>query len=174
MIAYDILAKADPSQDHEQLLQPAPTYSGLYDTSDLKGVRIGVFKQWNADAHKEVQLDVKEALDDLVKRGAELVPNTFPPQHRLSLPLNGDRPGHSHGFSWSIMNTLILPRQGLTPKDYIAAQVARQRHKLTFLVTPATGEVAPLRFMRPERIPRQASLTCRRQRVQDSILKQRV
>lgn len=101
---------------------PPPAHlAGASDCADLKGVRLGIFRDYFNDGTFEVVSASERALDKLVARGAELVNITIPNLLGLSL---------AHGlaisseFAWSHDRDLHSGWE-LEPSTFIQLAIGR-------------------------------------------------
>jgi Asp-tRNA(Asn)/Glu-tRNA(Gln) amidotransferase A subunit family amidase len=75
-LVYSIIAGPDP-KDPNTLMQPPVILQG-WNTPDLKGLRFGIYPEWNEHADPEVVLVYKEMLAKLEQLGAEIIEIEIP------------------------------------------------------------------------------------------------
>jgi Asp-tRNA(Asn)/Glu-tRNA(Gln) amidotransferase A subunit family amidase len=161
MATYAVIAGPDPA-DAASLHQPAPHLDG-WETPHLKGLRLGLFEPWFADAEPAVVAECRLVLDALRDAGAEIVPIDLQELGLMSvahtvtivsemLSEHGDMlRRHPERFGHDVRLSMQLASH-FSAGDYVLAQ--RHRSRLTRLfaevlqgvdaiVTPTTGCVAP-------------------------------
>ena len=168
--AHAYLAMGEPVEKHafsldhgEQGLPPAHV-EGFEDVDDLKGLRLGIFKDHFNDGDPEIVEAVKKVIDDLTNRGAEVVEIEIPHLRSLSLAHGiyiasefalGQEWKYQNG--WNLEpNTRITLGIGktVTATEALSANKLRgwareylrdlfEKHHLTSIVSPTTGSVAP-------------------------------
>ncbi|CAE7530482.1 FAAH, partial [Symbiodinium microadriaticum] len=144
---------------------PPPHVSGFTDIKDLSDVRLGVFDEWFNDADLEVVSACRSAINELIKRGATIVPISIPHLQWMSLShgikiasefsLAFDEIYHS---DWSILepNTQVTIGIGKTVSalEVLSAEKIRawtfhymrdlyKTHNLTAIATPTVGVLPP-------------------------------
>jgi Asp-tRNA(Asn)/Glu-tRNA(Gln) amidotransferase A subunit family amidase len=161
-LAYLAMAGPDPA-DPRTLSQPPPHVDGLLQ-DDLRGVTLGVYRDWFEDADEAIVTACREQLARYRDAGAEVRELILPDLELVSLAhlvligvemaetqleaYDGDRRRFSHETRVS----MALSR-GLKATDYVRALRLRSRLRrqwldatagLDALITPATGMTAPL------------------------------
>jgi Asp-tRNA(Asn)/Glu-tRNA(Gln) amidotransferase A subunit family amidase len=161
MAAYAVIAGPDPA-DPATRHQPLPHLDG-WDTPHLKGLRLGLYEPWFADADPAIVAACRRLLDALREAGAEVVPVELPElgllsvahtvtivaemlsEHGEMLRRQPDRFGHDVRLSLQLASHF-------SAGDYVLAQRHRARltryfaeslQQVDAIVTPTTGCVAP-------------------------------
>jgi Asp-tRNA(Asn)/Glu-tRNA(Gln) amidotransferase A subunit family amidase len=166
MAAYAVIAGPDPA-DPVSLHQPPPHLDG-WDTPHLKGLKLGLYEPWFADADPAIVAACRRLLDALREAGAEVVPVDLPELGLLSvahtvtivsemLSEHGDTlRNQPERFGHDVRLSLRLASY-FSSGDYVLAQRHRARltrhlaealQQVDVIVTPTTGCVAPL--IRPD------------------------
>jgi Asp-tRNA(Asn)/Glu-tRNA(Gln) amidotransferase A subunit family amidase len=160
-MVYQVIAGPDPSQPISQQ-QPPVTLEG-WNTPDLKGVRIGVFPDWNLHASPEIVAMNEKMIAEFEKSGAEVVKVTIPEldamrvAHAVTILSEmatsmRNYPENWKDFSGNTRLSLVLG-QVMTAHDYLQAQRMRTRAMQIFakvyrdvdvILTPATALTAPI------------------------------
>jgi Asp-tRNA(Asn)/Glu-tRNA(Gln) amidotransferase A subunit family amidase len=159
-LLYACIAGPDPA-DRNTLGQP-PIRSEQYDGT-LRGIRLGIYRDWFNDADPEVVATCERLVKALVPLGIEIVEIVIPDLQMIaiafgltilsemaaSMSIHEER--HRCDFGW--MTREMLAIVGNTrPSDYVIAQRVRTRALRNFLsaldnvsaiVTPATAVTAP-------------------------------
>lgn len=159
-LAYMAIAGPDP-RDPATTGQPAPAV-GDFTSGDLTGIRLGVFRPWFEDADPPVVAACRAMLEQLVDRGATVVPIELPELaamsavHTFTIGLEmfagyqQEVATQRRSFSLEARINFALLRH-LSPTDYIQAQRHRVRlcrqfarvfDQVDAIVTPATACVA--------------------------------
>jgi Asp-tRNA(Asn)/Glu-tRNA(Gln) amidotransferase A subunit family amidase len=159
-LLYSAIAGPDPMDPNTQS-QP-PVQVGAYDGS-LKGVRIGVYRDWFSDAASDAGAACDQLLEQFARLGAELVEVVIPDlrliavAHGLTIltemAANMDRYDHQHGRDFGLTTRLMLANvRTMRSSDYVQAQRIRTRaiehfrlaHSLADVnATPTTPMTAP-------------------------------
>ena len=90
-LAYAVMSPSAPNHFYSQLYggngcaPPVPHLHAFTSTSDLSGVRLGMFREWFSDASPAIVNACDRAVDFLVSRGAEVVPIAIPHLKELSM-----------------------------------------------------------------------------------------
>ena len=160
-MVYQVIAGPDPSQPLSQQ-QPPVTLEG-WNTPDLKGVRIGIFPDWNHHANCEIVEMNEKMIAEFEKGGAEVVKVTIPEldamrvAHAVTILSEmatsmRNYPEHWKDFAGNTRLSLVLG-QVMTAHDYLQAQRMRTRAMQIFakvysdvdvILTPATALTAPI------------------------------
>jgi len=159
-LLYAAMAGRD-SADPNTLGQPPVSFDRFDGT--LRGIRLGVYRDWFDDADAEVVTTCKRLVEALVGLGAEIVEITIPELHLTSLAfgltiltemaasMSVHEAEHHRDFGWTTRQMLALVRN-LRPSDYVIAQRVRTRALYNFLsaldrvsaiVTPTTALTVP-------------------------------
>jgi Asp-tRNA(Asn)/Glu-tRNA(Gln) amidotransferase A subunit family amidase len=167
-LAVAYLSMAGPDETEPMTTgQPMPHAAFFHDTSDLEGLRIGVFHEWNADASAEVRSTVAGFVKQLQAAGAEVVPIVIPNLHVITrahaMTITSEMatallqyPNNQHDFNPDTQSIVAIGAQ-VSSVEYIGSQKIRTFLMETLddifqdidaIVTPATGIVAP--YFRPE------------------------
>jgi Asp-tRNA(Asn)/Glu-tRNA(Gln) amidotransferase A subunit family amidase len=150
----------DP-KDEQSLRQPTPTLDGFL--ADVEGLKIGVYEEWFHDARHEVVATTTALLEELEKRGAQIVPVTIPELDSLRMALlvtitsemrhalETAYRDHRSDFGNEARANLALARY-ITTSDYIKAQQVRRRmlghferafDTVDLIATPTTANLPP-------------------------------
>lgn len=160
-MVYQVIAGPDPSQPLSQQ-QPPVTLEG-WNTPDLKGVRIGIFPDWNHHASREIVEMNEKMIAEFEKSGAEVVKVTIPEldamrvAHAITIlsemaTCMQNYPENWKDFAGNTRLSLVLG-QVMTAHDYLQAQRMRTRAMQIFarvyrdvdvILTPATALTAPI------------------------------
>ena len=160
-LAYAIIAGPDPA-DHRTLAQP-PVDLGDWARRDLRGLRLGVYREWFAHAAPDVVGACETALERLVEAGASLVEIEVPGLDAMRIAhvitivseedaFMRDRPGMIRKLGAPTRVTRCLA-EGFTAADYVQAQRVRALAISTFesilakvdaILTPTSGITAPV------------------------------
>jgi Asp-tRNA(Asn)/Glu-tRNA(Gln) amidotransferase A subunit family amidase len=165
-LAYAVIAGPDP-RDASSQHQPPPRLDGL-DQPDLKGLTMGVYREWFAHADPQIVAACEEMLKKLGAKVKEIeIPELYAAYiaHGLTI-LSEMSSGVSRydtarrdAFSAPTRLSLALIRAGM-PSDYVQAQRVRTRTMAHFaaaleevdvIVTPTTAISAPA--YRPDVLP---------------------
>lgn len=159
-LAYGIMAGPD-THDPNSDAQPPVTLDDLTAT-DLKGVRLGIFRPWFEHAEEAVVAACDAAVQRLVSRGAEVVPIVIPDLDLLrsahlvtittemTTSLERDYGSKRTALGHDTRLNVALARR-MTGRDYVQAQRLRPQILAHFqralatcdvIVTPTTGCVA--------------------------------
>jgi Asp-tRNA(Asn)/Glu-tRNA(Gln) amidotransferase A subunit family amidase len=160
-LTYALIAGSDPRDPNSQK-QPPPSLDGLGDTN-VRGLRIGIFRPWFEHASAEVVERCRGALKVLEERGATLVDVEIPDlewgriAHAVTIiseMATGVDPydrEHRTEYAPAVRLTLALARV-LNNRDYIRAQQVRTRlsnhfrrafEQVDVIATPTTATTAP-------------------------------
>ncbi|KAI8809954.1 Asp-tRNAAsn/Glu-tRNAGln amidotransferase A subunit and related amidase [Cladochytrium replicatum] len=155
-LAYAGMAGPDP-EDANTLIQPPVSISSFNNIKDLSDVRIGVYWPYFNDASKPIVAACKAALDELINRGATLVPITLPNleplrvAHLITIITEMRAAAQPLGLSklsYPTRANLISTAAGLQAYDYVLAQRERAEgtkmlqkvfETVDAIVTPTTG-----------------------------------
>lgn len=160
-LTYALIAGPDP-RDPTSLHQPLPALRG-WDDLNLKGLKLGVYREWFRHADAEVVAACEAMLGKYEKMGCEIVeiviPNleanriahsvTITSEMAQAMHATYDEHHKEHGLDVRVV--LALARQ-FTATDYITAQRIRTRmirhfknafQQADMILTPATGIAAP-------------------------------
>lgn len=161
-LGYSLIAGPDPQDDNSRG-HPPPVLSALA-SSDLKGVRLGVYSDWFDDADPAVAVACRTVLARLEDAGATIVEIEIPELallrtvHLVTIVSEMAAAhelyyrAHRKDYGLDVRMNLALARR-LTARDYVHAQRLRTRvnryffeqlHKVHAIVTPTTGTTAPL------------------------------
>ncbi len=158
-LVYQIVAGPDPAEPLT-LQQPPVTIEG-WNTPDLKGVRIGLYRDWFDHADREVVEANQKMVAEFEKAGATLIAVTIPELDAMRIAhvvailsemaaCMENYPEHRGDFAASTRLNLVLGRV-MSSRDYIQAQRMRTRAMQIFakvyrdvdvLLTPATALAA--------------------------------
>lgn len=162
--ALGYLAMAGPDPEDPKSLSQPPVHLDGFLRDDLRGVTLGVYRDWFDDAHPDVVSANRAMLRNLELAGAEVREVTLPDLELISLAhlvLIGVEMAASQNrayeadkrvFSHESRVGMALSR-GLKATDYVHARRLRARlisswldatAGLDAIVTPATGVTAPL------------------------------
>ncbi|MFK7930230.1 MAG: amidase [Myxococcota bacterium] len=160
-LAYLAMAGPDP-RDAKTLHQP-PVHLSDWERDDLRGVTLGVYREWFEDADPEIVSACKDQVRRLEDAGAEIRRITLPDMELLTLAhlvLIGVEAAESQlkyyaedhrRYSHESRMSMALSR-GLRATDYVHArrvrtvlidQWLRAMAGVDAIVTPATGVTAP-------------------------------
>ena len=147
--------------DPNTLGQPPVSFE-RYDGA-LRGIRLGVYRDWFNDADAEVVATCERLVEALVRLGAEIVEIVIPDLNMISVAFNLTiltemaasmsihEAEHHCDFGWTTREMLAIIRN-TKPSDYVIAQRVRTRalrnflsalDKVSAIVTPATALTAP-------------------------------
>jgi Asp-tRNA(Asn)/Glu-tRNA(Gln) amidotransferase A subunit family amidase len=159
-LTYLVMSGPDP-KDEQSLRQPTPNLDGFL--SDVEGLKIGVYEEWFHDARHEVVATTTALLEELEKRGAQIVPVTIPELDSLRMALlvtitsemrhalETAYRDHRSDFGNEARANLALARY-ITTSDYIKAQQVRRRmlghferafDTVDLIATPTTANLPP-------------------------------
>lgn len=161
VLVYATIAGAD-KKDPNSIHQP-PLRLDHWNTEGLKGVRLGIFRQWFEHADSEVVKANQNMLQKFVNAGATLVEFEIGELEAMRIAHSviiltemaasmNDYPEHRKELSASTRLTLVLAR-ALTSHDYLQAQRLRTRAMRSFaqvfqdvdvILTPTTALTAPI------------------------------
>jgi Asp-tRNA(Asn)/Glu-tRNA(Gln) amidotransferase A subunit family amidase len=159
-IAYLCMAGPD-SGDENSLYQPAPVVEE-WKKSDLKGVKLGVYRPWFEHAGADIVKICSSLLEKLAIAGARVVDIVIPDLDTLRIAhvvtilgemaaAMSNYPENRRDFGAEVRVSLSLGRE-FTASDYIRAQRLRTRYMRIFkeiysevdaIITPATAITAP-------------------------------
>jgi Asp-tRNA(Asn)/Glu-tRNA(Gln) amidotransferase A subunit family amidase len=160
VIAYACMAGPD-AKEANSLHQPAVSIEG-WNKTDLKGLRLGIYKPWFEHATPEIVRACSALLEKLAAAGAQIkeiiIPglNTMRIAHVISIlgemaaSMNNYH-ANRRDFGAEVRVSLSLGRE-FSADDYLKAQRLRTRCISTFkevfnevdaIITPATGITAP-------------------------------
>ena len=161
-LAYAVMAGPD-LRDPNSLHQPLPTLEN-WDQLNLRGLKLGVYKQWFQHADPEVVAACETMLKRFTDMGAEIheiiIPDldlnrvaqvvTILVEMAQAMSYTYAEHHREHGLDARL--NLVLGH-AFTPQDYVLAQRARTRiinnfnhvlEEVDMILTPATGIAAPL------------------------------
>lgn len=160
-LTYALIAGPDP-KDPSSLHQPLPLLKG-WDDLNLKGLRLGVYRDWFRHAETEVVAACEAMLDEYEKMGCEIVEIVIPNleanrvAHSVTIltemaqAMHATYDEHHKEHALDVRINLALARQ-LSATDYVLAQRIRTRvmnhfkdafDKADMILTPTTGIAAP-------------------------------
>jgi Asp-tRNA(Asn)/Glu-tRNA(Gln) amidotransferase A subunit family amidase len=160
-VVYAIIAGPDPL-DPNTLHQPPVKMEG-WNNPDLRGLKLGLYREWFDHSTQDVRQVCHTLLDKLAQAGAEVVEVEVPEldemriAHVISIlgemaTSMANYPNHAKDLAASVRLTLRLGKE-FTAKDYLAAQRVRTRAMHIFsrvlaevdaIITPATAMTAPV------------------------------
>ena len=159
-LLYAAMAGRDAA-DPNTLGQPPVSFE-RYDGA-LRGIRLGVYRDWFNDADAEVVATCERLVEALVRLGAEIVEIVIPDLNLTSVAfsltilaemaasMSIHEAEHHCDFGWTTREMLAIVRN-TRPSDYVIAQRVRTRalrnflsalDKVSAIVTPATALTAP-------------------------------
>jgi Asp-tRNA(Asn)/Glu-tRNA(Gln) amidotransferase A subunit family amidase len=132
---YAAISGPDP-RDLNTRLQPPVRVEGF--DGSLKGVRVGVYRDWFSDARNEVVAPCEELLRQFVSLGAQLVDVTVPDLRLIAIAhavtihtemaANMERYDRWHRRDFSLTTRLMLANvRAIRSSDYVQAQRIRSR-----------------------------------------------
>jgi Asp-tRNA(Asn)/Glu-tRNA(Gln) amidotransferase A subunit family amidase len=159
-LLYAAVSGPDP-QDSNTQRQPPVQVDGL--NACLKGVRIGIYREWFRDAASEIVAACERLLKLFVRLGAELADVVIPDlrliaiAHGLTIHRemagNMERYDREHRRDFSLTTRLMLANvRAVPPSDYVQAQRMRTRAidhfrsaltRADVIATPTTPSTAP-------------------------------
>ena len=160
-MAYAVMAGSDPG-DPLSNMQPPVSVEG-FGSSDLEGIKLGVYRPWFGHATPHVVEACEKMLKALEKMGAEVRDVTIPELDLLRIAhaitivsemaacMDRYDDEHRKDFGLDVRINLALARS-FTARDYLKAQCARTRiighfdralAEVDAIVTPSTGCTAP-------------------------------
>ena len=160
-LAYAVISGSD-LRDPNSLHQPLPTLEG-WDKPDLRGIKLGVYKEWFQHADSEVAAacevmlkrftDMGAAIREIVIPDLELnrVAHTVTIVSEMVQAMSYTYPAHHREHGMDVRLNLALGR-AFNAQDYLLAQRARTRvinnfnralKDVDMILTPATGIAAP-------------------------------
>jgi Asp-tRNA(Asn)/Glu-tRNA(Gln) amidotransferase A subunit family amidase len=160
-LAYAVMAGPD-LRDPNSLHQPLPTLEG-WDKADLRGIKLGVYKEWFQHADPEVVAACEVMLKRFTDMGAEIreiaipdlelnrVAHTVTIVSEMVQAMSYTYPEHHREHGLDVRINLALGR-AFNAGDYLLAQRARTRIIRNFenalkdvdiILTPSTGIPAP-------------------------------
>ena len=160
-LAYAVMSGPD-LRDPNSLHQPLPTLEN-WDQPGLKGLKLGVYKQWFQHADPEIVAACETMLRRFADLGAEIREITIPDlelnrvAHSMTIlsemaqSMNYTYAGHHKQHGLDVRINLVLGRAA-TSQDYLLAQRARTRiiknfnqalEQVDMILTPSTAVVAP-------------------------------
>jgi Asp-tRNA(Asn)/Glu-tRNA(Gln) amidotransferase A subunit family amidase len=160
-LVYQIIAGPDPAEPLSQQ-QPPVTVDG-WDTPDLKGLRVGVFREWSQHASREIVEANEKMISEFEKSGALVTKVTIPEldamriAHAITIlsemsACMQNYPENWGDFAPSTQLSLVLGQE-MSSHDYIQAQRMRTRgmkifadvfEKVDVILTPTTALTAPV------------------------------
>lgn len=161
-LAYGVIAGPDP-KDLNSMPQPRPSLEG-FGQSDLRGVRVGVYRPWFEDADPAVVASCRSSLEILAAAGARICEIEIPELVLLravhlvtivsEMATAHDRyqAEHRRHYGADTRVSLALARM-LTARDYVHAQRIRTRllrhfdnalAEVDVIATPTSACTAPL------------------------------
>lgn len=160
-LVYALIAGPDP-QDPASLHQPLPSLKD-WDDLNLKGLKLGVYRDWFRHADTEVVAACEAMLEQYEKMGCEIVEIVIPNleanrvAHSVTIlsemaqAMSEFHAEHHKQHALDVRINLAMARQ-LSATDYIQAQRVRTRMMKHFenafqqadaILTPTTGIAAP-------------------------------
>jgi len=160
-LAYAVISGPD-LRDPNSLHQPLPTLEG-WDKLNLRGIKLGVYKEWFQHAEPEVVAACENMLKRFTDMGAEIIEVVIPDlelnriAHTVTIvsemvqAMSYTYPEHHREHGLDVRLTLALGR-AFTSCDYVLAQRARTRiinnfkrvlEQVDMILTPTTGIAAP-------------------------------
>ncbi len=160
-LTYAVIAGPDP-KDPTSLHQPLPSLKG-WDDLNLKGLKLGVYRDWFRHADAEVVAAGEAMLKQYEAMGCKLVEIVIPNleasriAHSVTIlsemaqALSTTYDEHHRNYGLDVRVNLALARQ-LSAMDYVMAQRIRTRmlkhfknafEQADMILTPATGVAAP-------------------------------
>jgi Asp-tRNA(Asn)/Glu-tRNA(Gln) amidotransferase A subunit family amidase len=148
-LVYLAITGPDPRDPNTQA-QPRAEVHGF--DGSLRGVRIGVFRDWFSDASREIAEACERLLGEFVRLGAEVVEVVIP-ELRLIAVAHGvtihaemaaamERYDRGHRRDFSLTTRLMLANaRALRSSDYVQAQRMRSRAIEHFRVALARADV---------------------------------
>jgi Asp-tRNA(Asn)/Glu-tRNA(Gln) amidotransferase A subunit family amidase len=153
-----VIAGPDPHDPYTRD-QPAPRVT----FGDLKGIRIGVYRDWFSDASSDVVAPCQQLLEAFVRAGALLVDVIIPDLHLMAvahgltihaeMAANMERYDGSRRREFGLTTRLMLANvRSARSTDYVQAQRMRTRAIIHFrsaldhadvIATPTTPITAP-------------------------------
>lgn len=161
-LVYALIAGPDP-KDPISLHQPLPSLKG-WDNLNLKGLKLGVYKEWFTHADNETVAACEAMLKHYESMGCEIVEVVIPDLEanrvahsatilsEMAQAMNSTYAEHHREHGLDVRVNLALARQ-FSATDYITAQRIRTRMMNHFakaftradvILTPSTGITAPL------------------------------
>lgn len=160
-LTYALIAGPDP-KDPNSLHQPPPSLKG-WDNLNLKGLKLGVFRDWFRHAEAEVVAACEAMLKEYEKMGCEVVEVVIPNLEasrvaqnvvilsEMAQAMSETYEAHHKEHALDVRINLTLGRK-LAGADYVLAQRVRTRMMRVFhevlqqvdvILTPSTGIAAP-------------------------------
>ncbi len=160
-LAYAVISGPD-LRDPNSVHQPLPTLEG-WDKLNLRGIKLGVYKEWFQHAEPEVVAACENMLKRFTDMGAEISEVVIPDlelnriAHTVTIvsemvqAMSYTYPEHHREHGLDVRLTLALGR-AFTSCDYVLAQRARTRiinnfkrvlEQVDMILTPTTGIAAP-------------------------------
>ncbi len=160
-LAYAVISGPD-LRDPNSLHQPLPTLEG-WDQLDLRGVKLGIYKEWFQHADAEVVAACETMLKRFTDMGAEIREVVIPDlelnriAHTVTIvsemvqAMSYTYPEHHREHGLDVRLNLALGR-AFNAQDYLLAQRARTRiinnfnralKDVDMILTPTTGIAAP-------------------------------
>ncbi len=160
-LAYGVMAGPD-LRDPNSLHQPMPTLEG-WDKADLRGIKLGVYKEWFQHAEPEVVAACEVMLKRLTDMGAEIrevvipdlelnrVAHTVTIVSEMVQAMSYTHPEHHREHGLDVRINLALGR-AFNAGDYLLAQRARTRiirnfenalKNVDMILTPTTAIASP-------------------------------
>ncbi|MEK7483456.1 MAG: amidase [Planctomycetota bacterium] len=168
-ILYSVMAGPD-SKDSNSLFQPSPIWKD-FDQSDLKGITIGIYRDWFQHATPAMVESCEQLLKKLEEHGARIQEIYIPHLESIRLAhvvsiasemvtaMGPYYPKRRKEFGLDVRTNLGIAR-ALKASDYVQAQRIRRRamddfqrvlQSVDLIVTPSTGCTAPP--IRPQALP---------------------
>jgi Asp-tRNA(Asn)/Glu-tRNA(Gln) amidotransferase A subunit family amidase len=160
-LAYSLMAGPDP-KDPNSLRQPTPRFPD-FEKDPVKGLKIGVFKEWFEDADPEVVEKCRALISEFEKRGAEVVPIQIPElalvrviqlvtiASEMAASQHPYMKKHGRSYGRDVRLNLCIAR-AISATDYVHAQRLRVKvcqhfadtlKEVDVIATPSTGVTAP-------------------------------
>jgi Asp-tRNA(Asn)/Glu-tRNA(Gln) amidotransferase A subunit family amidase len=160
-VTYAVIAGPDP-RDPTSLHQPLPALKG-WDDLNLKGLKLGVYRDWFRHADPEVVASCDAMLGEYEKMGCKIVEIVIPNleanriAHSVTIAsemaqaMQASYKEHHREHGLDVRVILALARQ-FTATDYVTAQRIRTRmighfknafQRADIILTPTTGIAAP-------------------------------
>jgi Asp-tRNA(Asn)/Glu-tRNA(Gln) amidotransferase A subunit family amidase len=160
-LLYQIIAGPDPAEPLS--MQQPPVTLEDWNKEDLKGIRVGIYRDWFNHASPEIVLANEKMLAEFEKCGALVVEITIPEldamriAHAMTIlsemaACMQNYPENWNDFAPSTRLSLVLGQE-MSSHDYIQAQRMRTRamrifsdvfRKVDVILTPTTALTAPL------------------------------
>jgi len=160
-LAYALMAGSDPRDPNSQI-QPPLTLAG-WNKADLKGIRLGIYREWFEHANAEVIKSCYGMVQNLKDAGAEIHEITIPELDEMriahavtilsEMAMSMKAYSEQRRLHGTAVRLSLLLGDVFTATDYIQAQRMRTRAMAIFkeiyksvdvILSPATALAAPL------------------------------